>query len=371
MSSTHHREGYIERRNGYTSIDNNKHRSSRASLKLTSRHTKVITTLLHQLSQSMPLVGVTTATTTTMDTQSSWDAVFASQSQEHINDGNSSDSSSTSIDHEFDESQCLFCDRSSSDLDQNIDHMSKVHGLHIVTSNLLVDVESLLAYFNLVISSYHECLYCGTQRTTRQAVQQHMTAKGHCKYDLTAKDAEFRDFYDLSPSEAEEESQRNLIAARISDIELAAARSKSTKSRSSKHPRKHNLDVTFSSSEPESTSSRRTLAPQSDSDTGSDDNETLSNPLRQLSMRGQKRAYTLDNQLSQLRANDRRSLMHLPVSQQRTLLATHHKQMEKARRSEQTKRGNLESAGNSFARLGTIRLIRKPPHTGRVQTLKR
>ena len=325
----------------------------------------------------MPLVGDTTATTTTatMDVQSNWDAVSASQPQDHINHNEQIDAidslSSFSIDHEFDKSQCLFCGRSSSDLEHNLEHMSKVHGLHIVTSNLLVDVKSLLAYFDLVISSYHECLYCGTQRNTTQAVQQHMTAKGHCKYDLTAKDAEFRDFYDLSSLEAEEESQRNLIATRISDLELAATQNKSRNARSSKHSDKHNLDVTFSSSEPESTSSRRFPAPQSDSDSSSDDNESLSNPLRQLSIREQKRAYTLNNQLSQLRADDQRSLMHLPVSQQRTLLATHHKQMEEARRSEQTQRGNLESAGNSFARLGTIRLIRKPPHTGRVQTLKR
>lgn len=309
-----------------------------------------------------------------MDVQSNWNAVSASQSQDHINHNDQSDasnSSSSSIDHEFDESQCLFCDQSSSDLDQSLEHMSKVHGLHIVTSNLLVDVESLLAYFNLVISSYHECLYCGTQRNTRQAVQQHMVAKGHCKYDLTAKDAEFREFYDLSSLEAEEGSQCNLIATRISDLQLAAAHDKSKKSRSSKHSNKHSLDITFEQSEPESTSLRRSPAPQSDSDTNSDDCDPLFNPLRQLSIREQKRAYTLNNQLSQLRADDRRSLMHLPVSQQRTLLAAHHKQMEKARRSEQTRRGHLESAGNSFARLGTIRLIRQPPHTGRVQTLKR
>lgn len=324
----------------------------------------------------MPLVGVTTATTATatMDVQSNWDAVSASQSQDHINHNEQIDtinSPSSSIDHEFDESQCLFCDRSSSDLDHNLEHMSKIHGLHIVTSNLLVDVESLLAYFNLVISSYHECLYCGTQRNTRQAVQQHMIAKGHCKYDLTAKDAEFREFYDLSSLEAEKESQRNLIATLISDVELAAAHDKAKKSRSSKRSDKRNLDITFERSEHGSASSGHSSAPPSDSDTGSDDNDTFADSLRQMSIREQKRAYTLNNQLSQLRADDRRSLMHLPISQQRTILATHHKQMEKARRSEQTQRGNLESAGNSFARLGTIRLIRKPPHTGRVQTLKR
>ena len=328
----------------------------------------------------MPLLGDTTTTATAiMDVESNRDAASVSLLQDHIDHDhqrNATNSPQPSTDHEFEESQCLFCDQSSSDLEQNLEHMSKIHGLHLVTSNLLVDVGSLLAYFHLVVSSYHECLYCGTQRNTRQAVQQHMIAKGHCTYDLTDKDAEFRDFYDLSSLEAEEKSQRDLIATRLPDSTQLAAHTKSRKWQPSKHSNKHNSKILSSPPEQASTPSSPSPGPQSDDETGpdstsSDDAERTPDPLRVLSMREQKRSYTLNNQLSQLRADDQRSLMHLPVAQQRTLLATHHKQMEKAKRSEQTQRGNLESAGNSFARLGTIRLIRKPPHTGRVQTLKR
>lgn len=95
--------------------------------------------------------------------------------------------------------------------------MSKAHGLHVDPTNLLVDVVSLLAYFHLVISGCYECLYCGTQRNTRQAVQQHMMAKGHCKYDITDKDAELRDFYEFSSSDTKEELHQNLPAMRFSD----------------------------------------------------------------------------------------------------------------------------------------------------------
>lgn len=280
-------------------------------------------------------------------------------------------SSSSIADDEFEESRCLFCDQSSTDLEHNLEHMSRIHGLHIVTANLLVDVGSLLHYFHLVVSCYHECLFCGTQRNTHQAAQQHMIAKGHCKYDLTAKDAEFREFYDLSSLESEENSRRSLLATRLSDSAQVAAYEKATKPRDPKRSNKHSLDRTLSPAEQASTSSSPTSESQSDSDTSSDDNQGAFKPLSELSIRAQKRLHIVDTQLSKLRANDRKSLMHLPVSQQRALLETHHKQMEKARRSEQTQRGNLESAGNSFARLGTIRLIRKPPHTGRVQTLKR
>ncbi|KIV83883.1 hypothetical protein PV11_05870 [Exophiala sideris] len=103
----------------------------------------------------------------------------------------------------------------------------------------------------------------------------------------------------------------------------------------------------------------------------SNSDETLSHALGALSTRVLKQEYTLNNQLGRLRADDRKSLLHLPASQQRALLATHHKQMEKARRTEQIQRGNLECAGNHFSRLGTIRLIRKPPHTGNVHSLNR
>jgi pre-60S factor REI1 len=310
----------------------------------------------------MPLLGDTATTTTaTMGFISNVDVSL--QTREQI--------SPSPIDHEFEESHCLFCDQSSSDLEQSLMHMSKAHGLHVVTTNLLVDVGSLLAYFHLVISCYHECLYCGTQRNTIQAVQQHMVAKGHCKYDLTNKDAEFREFYDFSSVETEEILHRDFIATRLSDSAGLAAHGWPRKSRLSKRPDKHNVDATALPHDRTFPSTSPAPESQSDADTSPDNAQADSGLPGQLSRRAQKQAYTNQNQLAQLRADDRRSLLHLPASQQKALLAAHHKQMEKAKRSEQLQRGNLESAGNSFARLGTIRLVRKPPHTGRVQTLKR
>lgn len=318
----------------------------------------------------MPLLSDTTATTTTtMEPVSHWGDISPQiqEQTDYINERETTNPSSSSIDHEFNESECLFCDQSSSSLDDNLVHMSKVHGLHVTTRSLLVDVGSLIAYFHLVISSYHECLYCGTQRNTTQAIQQHIIAKGHCKYDLTAKDAEFREFYDFSALEAEEELHRNRIATRLSDRAQLAAHRRLQESRLSRHYDKYDANITTLPSGQWHTSTNQSQELQSEANSTP---SSLELPLG-LSNRAQKQAYAHDNQLAQLRANDRQSLMHLPISQQRALLSTHHKQMGKAKRSEQTQRGKLESAGNSFARLGTIRLIRKPPHTGRVQTLKR
>lgn len=313
----------------------------------------------------------TTTTTTTMEVQSgrseSLNDVIRDPSLE-INQDSIDDQSSSNIDYDFDASQCLFCNQTNTDLDHNLAHMSKTHGLHIALTDLLVDTESLLAYFHLVISSYHECLYCGTQRNTRQAVQQHMTAKGHCKYDITDKDSEFRDFYEFSSSESEEDIHQKLSAMRFSDDPQLSSQPRSRRSRP-KRLNKQIPDMTASSLNP----SGPTPIPQVHTDTESSSNtaSTPSHTTGELSTRAQKQESTLNNHLAQLRADDRRSLLHLPTSQQRALLATRHKQMEKARRTEQTNRGNLESAGNHFSRLGTTRLVRQPPHFGNVSGLNR
>ncbi|EXJ82980.1 hypothetical protein A1O3_06797 [Capronia epimyces CBS 606.96] len=280
--------------------------------------------------------------------------------------------SSPGIEYEFDETQCLFCNQPSPDLDLNLVHMSKAHGLHINPANLLVDVESFLAYLHLIISGYYECLYCGTQRNTRQAVQQHMMAKGHCKYDIMDKDSELRDFYESSSLDAkEEELHRNRAAMRFSDHPRLPTQARSRESRPSQRSHRQAPNSTASPLDQALPTPTPTQQSHTDAESSSNAAETPSPSVGELSTRALKQECTLNNQLAQLRASDRRSLLHLPTSQQRALLATHHKQMEKARRTEQTQRGNLESAGNKTNCLGKIRLIRKPPHTGNVHSLNR
>lgn len=277
--------------------------------------------------------------------------------------------------HDFDETQCLFCDQHNPDLDHNLAHMSKAHGLHVELRNLIVEVADLLAYFHLIISECYECIYCGTQRNTRQAAQQHMTAKGHCRYDIDNEDAGYQDFYDLSPSpsssENEEEFHMGGTDASLDGVQtsiLAGARRKHRSkrtARSDNNPHPSSIDNYISVQRPDSdnetTSPTDPIPPSSPSSTA----------LGPLSNRAAKQSIRVDNQLSHMRASDRASLAHLPSSQQRALLAVHHNQMAKSRKEEQTRRGRLESAANSFGRLGTTRLVRIPPHLGHVQTLKR
>lgn len=320
----------------------------------------------------MLLAGGTTTTTITMEVESGRSDFLAAPIREQTANNNED---SIDIDYKFDESQCLFCNQTSTDLDQNLVHMSKVHGLHVDTTNLLVDVVSLLAYFHIVISGCYECLYCGTQRNTRQGVQQHMMAKGHCKYDITDKDSELREFYELSSSEAKEELQQNLHAMRFSDDPQLPSQARWRRPRPSKRSDRHDPSITASPLDQALPTPTSTPTPtphlHTDAESSSNAAETPSHSPGELSTRALKQESMLNNQLAQLRAEDRRSLSHLPASQQRSLLATHHKQMEAARRTEQTNRGNLESAGNLFGRLDRIRLMRKPPHTGHVHSLNR
>ncbi|KAK9780317.1 putative C2H2 type zinc-finger-domain-containing protein [Seiridium cardinale] len=107
----------------------------------------------------------------------------------------------------FTPGQCLFCPNSSPSFVDSVLHMQKSHGLFVPKrQNLLVDLEALFKYLHLVIFGYRECLQCGTERATVQAVQQHMTGKGHCKFDILEEDSEFAEFYESSEPEDESES---------------------------------------------------------------------------------------------------------------------------------------------------------------------
>jgi pre-60S factor REI1 len=285
----------------------------------------------------------------------------------------SSDLDQRNMGHPLDPHQCLFCDQESEDINQNVQHMSKSHGLRIEVKDLMVEVVDLLAYCHLIISEHFECLYCGTQRNTRQAAQQHMMAKGHCKLDLEDPDSEFRDFYDLpsavptSGDEAGSHQDHTDATQRLSDRAQGQTLAGARRAARRQHPARSNIDSGLQNNRAEirNAQSANTDIPSSPP------TSAPPSPVSQLSNRALKAELRADHLLSQLRDSDRRSLAHLPSSQQRALLATQHNQMVQARKEEQTQRGRLESAGNSFGRLGTTRLVRIPPHLGHVQTLKR
>ncbi|KAH7309737.1 C2H2 type zinc-finger-domain-containing protein [Stachybotrys elegans] len=301
----------------------------------------------------------TTTATQTMDLDLHANNTTVTTVQDH---DQSTTMSLSSTDDWFDESQCLFCNEVALDLDQNLLHMAKAHGFHVDTTNLLADVDLLLNYFHLLISEHHQCLYCQTQRSTRQAAQQHMMAKGHCKYEVTEDDVELMEFYSVSPSKEVEDIRQEFLSARASNSQLPPV-PKSRETRRAKRSTEHGRTSAISSSH------EQPSQPQSDSE--SDSSATDTDAPRALSNRALKQEHILAKHLAQLRAQDRNSLAHLPVSEQRALVMASLKQMESGRRAENVHQSNLESAANRFGCLRKIRLIRKPPHTGNIHSLKR
>jgi pre-60S factor REI1 len=59
-------------------------------------------------------------------------------------------------------------------------------------------MESILSYLFAIVAVFHECLFCGSLRTNKLAVQDHMRGKGHCKVDFEDDKHELKQFYDFS-----------------------------------------------------------------------------------------------------------------------------------------------------------------------------
>ncbi len=105
--------------------------------------------------------------------------------------------------------ECLFCPHYESNMEANIAHMSKVHGFFIPDLEFLVDLEGLVKYLGEKVGVANMCIYCnekGKQFYSIEAVQHHMTEKGHCKIMFEGDYAlEFADHYDYTKSYPDKE----------------------------------------------------------------------------------------------------------------------------------------------------------------------
>lgn len=99
---------------------------------------------------------------------------------------------------------CLFCSLESSNISENIEHMTKFHGFFIPDLDYVIDLQGLVEYYGEKVGRYFMCLWCnekGKMFNEVKSVQQHMKIKGHCKV-FHEGDAvlEFADFYDYRQS---------------------------------------------------------------------------------------------------------------------------------------------------------------------------
>ncbi|KAI1123837.1 C2H2 type zinc-finger-domain-containing protein [Nemania abortiva] len=260
--------------------------------------------------------------------------------------------------------QCLFCPTPSPNFNDSVIHMQKSHGLFIPhQKHLVVDLETLFKYLHLVIFGYRECIQCGTERATVQAVQQHMTGKGHCKFDVSEPDSEFAEFYDFSEPEDDAESDIE------GDGDGDGRNQKATPRISSRKPLLANEDSIYLPSGkiiskqlsiqagPALAQSRRRIwtrpsqleyslvEPESEGPRkGGLDSDTRDTRL--LSKRENRERATVTYQLANMSTSDRSSLMHLSASEQRSILATQHRHVEKVQKEERRRQGKIDRKGN-------------------------
>ncbi|KAF6524888.1 hypothetical protein HZS61_010683 [Fusarium oxysporum f. sp. conglutinans] len=261
----------------------------------------------------------------------------------------------------FTPGQCLFCPSAYPTLAESILHMQSAHGLFVpYQQHLLVDLETLFRYLHLVIYEYRECIYCGTSRTTVQAVQQHMMGKGHCKFDVS-EGSEFADFYDFSqtsvdPDEddlseddeeefesAEVEPDRKPVQVDRDSIRLPSGRLISKK-----------LSAQVEPSVSQMRERKRTSRSQLEYSSVEVDEEVPmpeehvpdTSDTRLLSRRERRQKATVTYQLANMSAGDRSALMHLSASEQRSLIATQHRFTEKVQKEESRRQRRIDRKGN-------------------------
>ncbi|KAK1968022.1 hypothetical protein LY78DRAFT_655661 [Colletotrichum sublineola] len=264
----------------------------------------------------------------------------------------------------FTPGQCLFCPKFSPDFLDSVMHMQKSHGLFVPSQqHLIVDVETLFKYLHLIVFGYRECLQCGTQRATVQAVQQHMIGKGHCKFDISDQESEFTEFYDFfepkdgiieevatdkgykkAPKEPSASLNRKPLLVDEDSLLLPSGRIASKQLPAQLSPSFYRLR-------------RRTRALSSQPRRSSLKNDTIEESTKTeldpdvgdkqpLSKREKRDRAEATYQKTHMRANDRGTLMHLPPSQQRSMIATQQRHEEKIQKIEGRKQKKIDQKGN-------------------------
>ncbi|KAL6707984.1 hypothetical protein ACN47E_003658 [Coniothyrium glycines] len=119
---------------------------------------------------------------------------------------------------------CLFCEQTfvnaNEDLQPILEHMTTSHGLFIPDQNSLSDIASFLGYLGTTVRVWHECLYCGTSRTSTTAIQSHMRDSGHCMLNLE-REPELSDFWEPRDNHVQRLVSMSARKARVSTHDLA------------------------------------------------------------------------------------------------------------------------------------------------------
>jgi len=246
------------------------------------------------------------------------DAQSGTDSDEASEDGDTG----LSAEPEFDAKQCLFCAAESSTMDDSLAHMSKAHSFAVpFPEHLTVDLETLLRYLHLVVYGNGECILCAARRRTVEGIQQHMTAKGHCRFEVVS---EVAGFYNLpAPGYHVDEESLRLPSGKLLGHRTRGA-GPAAPTRTARQAAERRPESTAASML--ATSSR---APEP-------------SPAQE-----EDAAPTSSTQLSRLARGDQQSLASLPDHEVRSLLATTARHIDQSRREEKDAQLRLAEAGNT------------------------
>jgi pre-60S factor REI1 len=300
----------------------------------------------------------TTATTTTMLPLTS----LSSSPEADSTLGVHKETAECLEEEQFTPGQCLFCSSSSTSFADSVVHMQKSHGLFVPhRQKLAVDLETFFRYLHIVIFGYRECIHCGTERGSIRAIQQHMTNKGHCKFDASDEDSEFAQFYDFSEPDSDveleedgdDEDYQEEITTRTyqrplrvdeDSIRLPSGKLISRHSAANEGLSLHQIRRRrrIAARKPE----KPLLDAGVETEAGQEEARPDSGDKQSLSKREKREKAALTYRMTNMSANDRRALAHLPASQQRSLLATQLKHEEKVQKEESRRRGKVDRKGN-------------------------
>ncbi|CAL5870466.1 uncharacterized protein PFLUO_LOCUS4703 [Penicillium psychrofluorescens] len=112
---------------------------------------------------------------------------------------------------EFSTARCLFCREYSSDIEANVEHMYKTHGMFIPEREYLADLEGLIHYLYRKITENFECLYCHAIRNNAAGIRTHMRDKGHCMiaFESEEEQIEIGQHYDFRSSYSDDEEEKS------------------------------------------------------------------------------------------------------------------------------------------------------------------
>ncbi|KAF5679253.1 transcription factor [Fusarium heterosporum] len=226
---------------------------------------------------------------------------------------------------EFDPKKCIICAHSDESFEDNLQHMEVAHCLRVPhKEHLVTDLETLIWYLYFIISTYHECIYCGTRSRTVEGIQQHMVDKGHCRVELTD---EMLEFYDLKGRG--DYGIGTAVAVDSESLRLPSGKILSNRTASSTKPRR-----------------QRT----------SSDGQSLQagigfyGAIDTLATRD-RRDVALASLLGRLSAKDKQSLKHLPSSEQRSFLLQRKKELDAVQKKERKMMLRAERRKNKTMRM--------------------